>query len=91
MAKRQTYEQAYQGPSTWYIPSGEDTSTTGLPEGLLPEDLTVDEIKAAIDLRVIAPFAVDLDTFNAAQEVTSRRAAIGAKSLLKKLGINRSE
>jgi len=76
----------WQGETTWFIPGmAARKHSPGLPEGLPLDELSVEEVKAAIILGVIDINYIDTKIAQSASEITHKRASKAARKLLEKV------
>ena len=76
----------WQGETTQYIPGmAAGKASPGLPDGLSLQELSIEEVKAAIILGVVDVKYIDPEVTQSVNEVSHKRAAKAAKKLLEKI------
>ena len=76
----------WQGETTWYIPGmAAGKASPGLPDGISLQELSIEEVNAAILLGVVDVRYIDPEVARSANEVSHKRAAKAAKKLLEKI------
>jgi len=75
----------WAGPTTWLVPSTEAQDVAGLPRGLEVTDLTIGELRAAVELRFVTPAVISDTVWRELLAIPEEDVATSARTLQKKI------